>query len=383
MKNHLFARMTWIIVVVCYITYGFQYSKKNSGRLNGGAHLDAPNHLDQGSSETLDPSFDQYFLDHPNFSGNVLVALKGEPIFQKSYGYANIELQVKNSLATKFRIGSITKQFTAMAIMILEEQGKLSTTDKISDHLLSLLPHWQNLTIHHLLTHTSGLPHTWTTEGFTETMMLPNSMEETIDRFKNQPLLASPGEEFHYSGVGYFLLAAIIQEISGKSYEAFLNEQIFSKIGMQDTGADGPQKIIQNRAAGYETDTSGIRNAPYIYMPILTGGGNLYSTLGDLLKWDRALHENTLITKETKEKMFTANLNNYGYGWFVRKTDSSFRVDHTGGVAGFNAFIGRYPNEELLIVILSNHQLHSIREILMNFSGVVIEELEKTGYNKK
>ena len=265
---------------------------------------------------------------------------------------------MKNSSETKFRIGSITKQFTALAIMILQEQGKLTVTDKISDHLSNLPPDWQEITVHQLLTHTSGIMHSWALEGFRETMMLHNSIDETIDRFKNQPLVAKAGEKFQYSGVGYFILSSIIEKVSGKSYELFLEEEIFSKIGMVDTGSDDPQEIIKNRATGYNTDSTGISISTYIYMPILTGGGNLYSTVDDLSKWDRAIFKNTLISKKTKEKVFTTELNNYAYGWFVVKTDSLYRVSHGGGVPGFNALIDRYPNKGLLIVVLSNNVMN-------------------------
>ena len=161
------------------------------------------------------PSFDQYFNNLKNFSGNVLVAVNGKSIYEKSYGYANIELNVKNTSETKFRIGSITKQFTAMAIMILQEQGKLNVTDKLSDHIPNVPEIWKEITIHHLLTHTSGIMHSWALEGFGENMMLYTPIEEIIDKFKDQPLVGYPGEKFQYSGTGYFILSSLIEKVSG------------------------------------------------------------------------------------------------------------------------------------------------------------------------
>ena len=143
--------------------------------------------------------------------------------------------------------------------------------------------------------------------------------------------------------------------------------------------AIAPQEIIKNRATGYNTDSTGISISTYIYMPILTGGGNLYSTVDDLSKWDRAIFKNTLISKKTKEKVFTTELNNYAYGWFVVKTDSLYRVSHGGGVPGFNALIDRYPNKGLLIVVLSNNVMNSNRKIINGLSKLVNEELDKTG----
>ena len=170
------------------------------------------------------PSFDQYFNNLENFSGNVLVAIDGKPIYEKSYGYANKELNVKNTSETKFRIGSITKQFTAMAIMILQEQGKLNVTDKLSDHILNVPEIWKEITIHQLLTHTSGIMHSWALKGFAEKMMLHTPIEAVIDKFKDQPVVGNPGERFNYSGTGYFILSSIIEKVSGESYEVFFEK---------------------------------------------------------------------------------------------------------------------------------------------------------------
>ena len=336
---------------------------------------DVPNSLQE---ETVYPSFDKFFDQLENFTGNVLVAVNGKSIYKKSYGYANIELSVKNTSETKFRIGSITKQYTAMAIMILQEQGKLSVTDKLSDHIPDVPDIWKEITIHQLWTHTSGIMHSWALEGFGENMMLYTPVEEIINEFKDQPLVASPGEKFHYSGTGYFILSTIIEKVSGRSYDTFLREEIFDMAGMTSTGSDDPVSIIPNRASGYITDSSDTYNSTFIYMPILTGGGNLYSTTDDLLKWDQALYNNKLISKESKEQMFTAELNNYAYGWSVLKSDSLYRTSHAGSVPGFVALIHRYPDLGILIVILVNNSNPGDGG---DFSELVMEELEKTGYN--
>jgi CubicO group peptidase (beta-lactamase class C family) len=152
---------------------------------------------------------------------------------------------------------------------------------------------------------------------------------------------------------------------------------------MKNTGADVPEKIIKNRAAGYETDSTGTYNSTFIYMPILTGGGNLYSTVEDLLKWDQSFYSNTFISEESKGKMFTAELNNYAYGWGVIKSDSLYRTSHAGSASGFLARIDRYPNKGILVVILSNNIRKTNPEIGGEFSNLVLEELDKTGYNNK
>jgi CubicO group peptidase (beta-lactamase class C family) len=328
-------------------------------------------------------SFDQYFNNLENFSGNVLVAVNGKSIYEKSYGYANIELKVKNTSKTKFRIGSITKQFTAMAVMILQEKGKLNVTDKLSDHIPNVPEIWKEITIHQLLTHTSGIIHSWALEGFEENMMLYTSIEDIIDKFKDQPLVGDPGEKFQYSGTGYFILSSLIEKVSGKSYEDFLKDEIFSKIEMTNSGSDVPGKIIENRASGYITDSTGMNNSTYIYMPILTGGGNLYSTTEDFLKWDQSLYNNALISKESKEKMFKPELNSYAYGWRVIKIDTLFITTHGGSVPGFLTKIWRFPNDKLLVVILSNNKRSENPETGREFVNLVHEELDKTGYNNK
>ena len=235
-------------------------------------------------NEDNHPTFDEHFKNAENFSGNILVAVNGQPVFKKSYGFANLELGVNNTFETKFRIGSITKQFTSMGIMILQEQGNLNVNDKISLYLSDIPSLWEGITIQQLLTHTSGLIHTWEIEDFKETMMLHSSIEQIFDRYKVQPLLSKPGEKFHYSGVGYFMLATIIEKITKIPYEQFLKKEIFDKAGLNNTGCDNPQLILSNRASGYITDSAGVYNSTYIYIPILTGAGNLYSTIDDLLK---------------------------------------------------------------------------------------------------
>ncbi len=327
------------------------------------------------------PSFDQYFNHLENFSGNVLVAVNGKPIYEKSYGFANIELKIKNTSEMKFRIGSITKQFTAMAIMFLQEQGKLSATDKLSDHISNIPEIWNEITIHQLLTHTSGIMHSWALEGFEKNMMLYTPIEKIIDNYKDQPLVGNPGEKFQYSGIGYFILSSLIEKVSGKSYEHFLKDEIFDKIGMINTRSDVPEYIIPNRASGYVTDSTGTYNSTFIYMPILTGGGNLLSTTEDLLKWDQSFYNNSLISKESKTQMLTTELNNYAYGWIVEKSDSLYRTSHGGAVPGFFARIIRYPDKGILIVILSNNIIKN-PEIRGDFSKLVLENLDKSGYNK-
>jgi CubicO group peptidase (beta-lactamase class C family) len=295
------------------------------------------------------------YLKEADFSGSVMVTKDGVGLLSSGYGMANRELAVPNSPSTKFRIGSITKQFTAMGILILQDRGQLRVEDQVGDHVPDVPESWRDLTIHQLLTHTSGIMHSWDLPGFAETMMIPASLDGTLTRFHDRALLFEPGTQFQYSGVGYFLLAKVIEVVSGQTYAEFLREEIFSPLGMHDTGADRPEDLLDQRASGYVQDDDGqIRNAPYIYVPILTGGGNLYSTVEDLARWDRALRAHRLISDDAYASFYRPELNDYANGWRVGEWEGYWAVRHSGGLPGFNAFILRIPDEDLCVVVLSN-----------------------------
>jgi CubicO group peptidase (beta-lactamase class C family) len=300
-----------------------------------------------------------------DFSGSVAVTIDGEMLLVKGYGLANEELGIAATLRTKYRIGSMTKQFTSMAILILQEQGVLKVEDSLGTHLSDVPAHWAGVTLHQLLTHTSGIMHSWNLSGFAETMMIPATLDETLVRFHDQPLLFAPSTKFAYSGVGYFVLAKVIETVSGRSYEDFLRTEIFSPLGMDDTGADTPDVILKDRASGYMLEGGVLKNAPIIYVPILTGGGNLYSTVEDLSEWERALTARRLISPESYDAMYRPELANYAYGWGVVDRNGRREFRHGGGVPGFKAHILRTPDEHLCVIVLSNVQ-HAAPEQIAN-----------------
>lgn len=290
-----------------------------------------------------------------DISGSVIVTRAGETVFTAGYGMASLELEVPNVPGTKFSIGSITKQFTSMGILILQDRGSLGVGEVVGDYVEGLPESWHSLTIHQLLTHTSGIMHSWALPGFSETMAVPTTLDETLERFFDEPLLFEPGSDFAYSGVGYFLLAKVIEEVSGIPYSDFLAQEIFQPLGMADTGAGHPHELIQRRASGYQRSEDGtITNAPDIYLPILTGGGNLYSTVYDMALWDRALQEHRLLSGEGYEALYRVERRNYAYGWRVRELNGRRTLSHSGGVPGFAALNFRVPSEELDIVLLTN-----------------------------
>jgi CubicO group peptidase (beta-lactamase class C family) len=306
------------------------------------------------------------------FSGSVLIARNGNVLLSKGYGEADRKKQVVNTAQTKFRIGSNTKQFTAMAVLILQAQGKLNVQDRICTYLSDCPARWQAIAIHHLLTHTSGIPDFTRFPDFQTTMGSPSSPTETIARFKDKPLDFQPGEKFSYSNSGYVVLGNIIEQASGKRYEAFLQENIFVPLKMLDTGYDRNNKDI---AIGYRNQT--IVPADFIDMSIPYAAGGLYSTVEDLYRWDQSLYTDKLIPKDLLDKMFTPfapipdSGGGYGYGWFIGKEGDRLVVNHTGGISGFTAAIGRYPKDKVVVIVLGNQQDVDTNGIYVQLTKIV------------
>ncbi len=327
-------------------------------------------------AQDIETKVDEYInaqLKLGAFSGSVLIAQGGKVLLSKGYGMANLELGVPNTPQTKFRLGSVTKQFTAMAIMQLQEKGLLNVNDPIIKYIPDY-PNGEKITIHHLLTHTSGIPNLTDFPDFLETMMIPSPVEKTIERFKNKPLEFEPGEKFSYSNSGYVLLGYLIEKISGKSYEDFLNENIFQKLKMFNSGYDHTNTILQNRASGYTLGTDGLVNAAYIDMSLPLGGGCLYSTVEDMYLWDRALYTEKLVSKTTMEKIFTPFKEEYAYGWNVSELYKHKRISHSGGIDGFASNISRYPDDDLCIIALSNFEHAAIGKISQDLAAIVFGE---------
>jgi CubicO group peptidase (beta-lactamase class C family) len=309
------------------------------------------------SSQELTARVDEYInglVKANQFSGAVLVARDGRVLVSKGYGFANLEDETPNTPQTRFRLGSITKQFTATAIMMLEERGKLSAQDSICKYVEDCPQAWQAVTIRHLLSHTSGVPNFTSFPEYPKTMTQPATVDSLIARFKDKPLDFQPGERWSYSNSGYVLLGHVIEKLSGKSYEAFLQENIFDPLKMTNTGYDSPARIIKHRAAGYMPRGNVLINAPYLDMTIPHAAGALYSTVEDLYLWDQALYTERLISKKSFDAMFTPVKNDYGYGWGISKQYGLTRISHGGGINGFVTYISRYPEAKAVVVVLSN-----------------------------
>jgi CubicO group peptidase (beta-lactamase class C family) len=296
------------------------------------------------------------------FNGSVLVAEKGAVVFKKAYGLAQMEWGIPNTPDTRFRLGSITKQFTATLVLRQVEQGRIRLDGTLSEYL----PDYRKDTgakvkVHHLLTHTSGIPsYTDRPSFFPEVSRDPYPVDEFVKKFCSGDLEFEPGSKFHYDNSGYFLLGAVLEKVTGKTYEQLLREEILDPLGMKDTGYDRGETILPRRAAAYEKDLGGYRNAAYLDMSLPYAAGALYSTVEDLYRWDQALYGTAVLSEASKEKMFAPFLEGYAYGWNVRTIPAGEpeagkkEIGHGGGINGFNTLIRRVPEDRGLIVLLNN-----------------------------
>ncbi|MES2760796.1 MAG: serine hydrolase domain-containing protein [Bacteroidota bacterium] len=307
---------------------------------------------DQQRAQKIDSIF-EVFAKKNMFCGSVSISKKGTSLLSKGYGMANYSYDIPNTAQTKFKLASVSKQFTAMAVMILQEQGKLSTDDKLAKYIADY-PNGDKITIHHLLTHTSGIYNFTDMERYDSIMTLPHTLDKLISYFKNTKLDFEPGEKFNYSNSGYVLLSYIIEKASGKKYHEFISTQIFEPLGMKNSGVFDGNQLIKNLAAGYSAGEAGIENVSYIDMSIPAGAGALYSTVEDLQIWDRAFYTEKLIKKATLDKIVTPFKDGYAYGWKVDEYATHPMITHSGGIQGFATIIYRFPKEELCIVILKN-----------------------------
>ncbi len=301
-----------------------------------------------------------YPADQPGAAA--IVVADGKVVLRKGYGMANLELGVPNSPGMVFELGSVTKQFTAAAILLLQERGKLSVTDGIGKYLPDFPTHGQTITIENLLTHTSGIPsYTGLPEWYAR-VREDLKPADVIAMFKDKPLEFNPGERWAYDNSGFFLLGAIIEKVSGKSYEQFVEEEIFQKLGMTHSRYGHADELIPRRAAGYSKSDQGFRNADYISMSSPYAAGALMSTVDDLAIWDRALSGEALLRKASLDRMFTtAKLKSgvpvqYGYGMGVFDLAGRRVQMHGGDIPGFTTIVARVPEERLFIAILSNNE---------------------------
>lgn len=296
------------------------------------------------------------------FRGAVLVGINGKIVFDKAYGLANEEWNVHNTTSTKFRIASLTKQFTAACILLLQERGQLNVQDPISRYLPGLPEAWQTITIHQLLTHTSGIPNYTDSSQFKRLSRMGTTPQEMIALVADKPLDFKPGSQWRYSNTGYILLGMIIEKTSGQSYADFLKRNIFGPLGMANSGYDQAIPILKERVSGYQIKDGQLANADFIDMSVPYAAGGIYSTVEDMYRWNQALaQEGKLLSASSLKQMFTEypeavyQGQHYGYGVVInRQKFGKLLYYHGGGVEGFSSVIQRYSAEGVCIVVLSN-----------------------------
>ena len=305
--------------------------------------------------------------------GVVLVTQKGKVIYGKAFGMANVELDVPMKEEMVFNIGSITKQFTAVAVLQLMERGKLSLQDEMTKYLPDYPVNGQKITIENLLTHTAGIPNS-APEAVTALQGRRGlvSLQEIINTFKNRPLDFAPGAKWSYSNNGYMLLGAIIEKVSGVSYPEYLANNIFKPAGMTRTLFGDDYILVKNRAASYVYSRAESRflNALNGKVEIAYSAGAIQSTAEDLFRWNQALHSHKLITKESLEKaqveykLPSGKGTNYGYGWFIGNIQGSPLVEHGGNMGGFMSHAIYLPREDVFVVVLYNFRAARLPEFL-------------------
>jgi CubicO group peptidase (beta-lactamase class C family) len=290
----------------------------------------------------------------------VLVMKDGEVLLRKGYGLADLEQGIEIEPDMVFRIGSVTKQFTAAAILLLEEEGKLSIKDDFRKFLPDYPASFRAITIEHLLTHTSGIRSYTDMGAFWKRRRDDASVDELIAFFRDEPLGFEPGEKYAYNNSGYVLLGAIVEKVSGKTYEEYLSEKILEPLGMTGTYYGSASRIIPKRAQGYALVNGQFQNAEYLSMTLPFSAGALLSTVDDLAKWDRALYGTGLLSQASLEKWWkpfslaNGESTHYGFGWSISSYQGRRGVGHGGGINGFTCHLLRMPEDRVFVTVLTN-----------------------------
>ena len=342
------------------------------------------------SAQNLESKIDEIlkaqFKD--NESGVVtLVAKKGNVIYRKAYGKANLELDVNMKPENVFEVGSITKQFTAVSILMLLEEGKLSLEDDITKFIANYPAKGKQITVHHLLTHTSGIKSYTSMQKFGEVTTKDVEPLKFIDFFKNEPMDFEPGDKYKYNNSGYFILGYIIEKVSGMSYPKFVEERIFKKLNMNSSCYGSHTKLIKNRATGYRKRNGEYSNAQYISMSLPYAAGSIMSNVDDMLQWQTAIRNNMLVKKETIDKAFTNyTLNNgkkinYGYGWHLNEINGVSTIEHGGGIPGYKSMGVYVPSEDVYVIVFSNCGCKSPTSTAIKIAGLAINKPFSTGKN--
>lgn len=337
-------------------------------------------------SQSLESQFDalmqaEWPADGPG--ATALVAVKGHIVYHKAFGQANLELEVPMRPEMVFEIASITKQFTAVAVLMLMEEGKLSLDDDLSKFLPDYPVGERTITVHHLLNHTSGIKSYTSMEAWGNTWRQDKTPQEMVDVFQDEPMDFEPGEAYSYNNSAYFLLGMVIEAASGMTYEEFIEQEIFAPLGMDQSRYGSQSEIIANRASGYQNNGE-FQNTEYLSLTQPYAAGALMSTVEDLFTWNRAIRANTLVSGETIAKAFTNHtLNNgeninYGYGWVIDEIYGSRTLEHSGGIFGYGTNAIYAPEEDVFVAIFANCDCKNPTDISTRMAALALDKAPPT-----
>lgn len=310
----------------------------------------------------------QSYVSLNRFMGSVLVSVNGEILLNKGYGYANLERRVPNTPATRFRLGSLIKQFTAAALLLMEEQHKLRIDDSLKRYFPEAPEAWSGATIFHLLTHTSGIPNFMGSPEFASIGPLPVALDEVMKWYRGKSLDFQPGEGWSYNSSCYYLLNHIIGRVSGQGYGEFLVENVFKPLGMNDSGFVANFAPIENSAQSYKVVPNGSM------MPFPPTANAVYSTTGDLLLWQQGLVGGKLLPSAAVERMLTPVQQDYGFGVLVRREKGQRVIKHGSKVEAFSGYLAYYPDEEMVLAVLGNLFGEATGEIATKLAEVAHDE---------
>lgn len=311
------------------------------------------------------------FAAADQFAGVVLVASGIEIRLRQSFGLADREWQIAHRPASKFRLGSLTKQYTAAAILQLMEKDALALDDPIARHYEDAPDAWRDVRLIHLLTHTSGIPSYTSEPGFFEAAArLDRTPEEIIALTRDRPLLFQPGEKFKYNNGGYVLLGHIIENLTGRSYEDYLHDKLLRPLGLRDTGYEHDERLIPFRARGYRFAKGGIENAAFIAMSVPHAAGAIYATADDLFAWLRALKDARPISAASVALMIKDHGHGYGMGFAVQSQFGRRHLVHAGGINGFSVVLSHYPETDTSFIVLANIQGAPVQKIARDLAAL-------------
>lgn len=338
-------------------------------------------------ADSVSASIDRYLQDvikakeTPGIS--VAVCRNGKPIYQKGFGYAELQNSVRATSKTVYRIGSVTKQFTSAIIMQLEREGKLGLDDPASKYIDGLPPTWSKVTIRHLLTHTSGIPSYTNLPNFLEQFSHKSAVpKDILNTVIDKPLEFEPGSKWEYNNTGYVMLGMVIEKVDGRPYGKSLHARIIDPLGMTQTFFTSEQTVVPNRAQGYTWGQKGFDNSSFINMDWPYAAGSMESTVEDLAKWDAALYTEKILPVTSWKQVWTPYVlstgvnSKYGFGWIVDKRDGVDYVEHGGGINGFTCGIKRIVSKGLTIIVLTNSETADPNGNATKIAGLVDPSLK-------